>query len=87
MLRVEEGRGRREGLHKLEDGEGGRRVVLVDRSQDGEDLRVEAGVPEAEQEGARDGQVLVRLDEPNICWKICRRDRSSCYGTIDNIGR
>ena len=67
MLRVEEGSGRREGLHELEDGEGGSRVVLVDRSQDGEDLRVEARVTEAEEEGAGDGQVLVRLDEANIC--------------------
>ena len=74
MLRVEEGGGRREGLHELEDGEGGRRVVLVGRSQDGEDLRVEAGVPEAEQEGASDGQVLVRLDKSNICRRLYFRD-------------
>ena len=74
MLRVEEGGCRREGLHKLEDGEGGRRVVLVGRSQDGEDLRVEAGVPEAKQEGAGNGQVLVCLDKPNICRKMYFRD-------------
>ena len=66
MLRIEKGCGGREGLHKLEDGEGGRRVVLVERSKNGEDLRVEARVPEAEQEGACDGQVLVGFDEPNI---------------------
>ena len=74
MLRIEEGGCRGEGLHKLKDGEGGRRVVLVGRSQDGEYLRVEARVPEAEQEGARDGQVLVRLDEPNICRRSYSRD-------------
>ena len=78
MLRIEEGGGRGEGLHKLKDGEGGRRVVLVGRSQDGEYLRVEARVPEAEQEGARDGQVLVRLDEPDVCRGMYRRDRLIC---------
>ena len=35
MLRVEEGGGRGEGLHELEDGEGGRRVVLVEGDNGG----------------------------------------------------
>lgn len=59
MLRVEEGDGGCGRLHELVDSKGRAGVVLVDRSEDGEDLGVKASVAKTEEEGADDGEVLV----------------------------
>ena len=59
LQRVEEDDGGRDGLEEPEDGEGWGRVVAEDPAEDWKDFGVEAGVAEAEDEGAEDGDVNV----------------------------
>jgi len=59
---VKECGGRCNRLEESEYGEGRGRVVPVKASEDGEDLSVEAGVADAQQQGAEHGQVQVGRD-------------------------
>lgn len=70
--RVKEAGGGRQRLRELVQRESRARVVLVDGAEDGVDLRVEAGVAEAQHSAAEEGDKLAAKN------KTCRRRRELC---------